>query len=63
MEKHRIRRDLFYLLDYVNRQSEKSRFEKKNWFSDKLVINFQILAHFCSPEKCYVVSLSNPLHL
>ena len=46
-----IRRDLFYLLDYSTRRSEKLRFEKKNWFRDKLAGNFQIHAYFCSPEK------------
>ena len=30
--------------------------KKKNWFGDKLAINFQILAYFCSLEKGYVVS-------
>ena len=39
---HKIRRDLFYLLDYVTRLSEKLKFILKKWFRDKLAIIFQI---------------------
>ena len=56
-----VRRDLFYLLDYVTLRSEKSRFEKKKklvWtqFGEK----FPSIGVLLFPlEKRYAVSLSN----
>ena len=58
ISRFKLRRPLFYLLDYVTRQSEKLRFGKKigsetNWWE---ISKYRHTLFHC--KKCYVASLS-----
>ena len=58
-----VRRDLFYLLDYVTRRSEKQRFEKNNKIGSEPAGIGQLVVHWalgCKVLGLNPASASNP---